>query len=583
MEAIQAGQMREQRVLADVAALRGRILDLLLIVAIALVWLWYCYALIVAWRFGLATAATVVLSLACWGTHSVRRERVRLACLLLWFTFSLLYSLLLAADAATAAIAVGVLLSVSLATLMEVRLTATLLACTWGLGWLSLVLGTPGSLAVQQAASQLLLLGASWGAAQFATQPLRTAVDWAFSGWEQAQLALRETRARRAELYRALRALEEANYRIERMNHDLITSRQEAELARAQKSLFARTVSHELRGPLSIVMGFSRLVALMPERYSEPLPATYAADVDAIYRNSQHLASLVDDILDLSQMEAERLPLIKEWVDLERDVCDQAVKIVYPVALAKGLEVVCDWHGDLPMVLADAVRLRQALLNILNNAIRFTDQGSISIRTTLVDEAIHVHIRDTGSGIPEADLARIFEPFNQAQISHQQKGSGLGLSISRQLLRLHGGDINVKSRSGEGTTFTFSVPLLGVQSLPLEAQALRATPGHGSEGVVLVVGANLAAGRLLYRYLEHRRVVAIPRLEGLQSSIEQLIPAIVVTTNDLVPDVQRLAQEAAWHGPVIGCELPQTTVEAELDSVMAYLTKPVSPRLCWPF
>jgi len=578
MEAISVSQIREKRVLADVAALRGRILGLLLTVSISLVWLWYSYALIISWRFGLATLAATLLSLACWGIHTYREERFSLACVLLWVVLSGIYGLLLASDTTVVAIAVAILLTVSLATLMNVYSTLALLAGTWLWGVISLhALGSSAS-PWMASLSQLLLLAASWSASQLATQPLRTALDWAFSGWEQAHSALYETRARRAELYRALRALEEANFRIERMNHDLSVSRHEAELARAQKAMFARTVSHELRGPLSIVLGFSRLVALMPERYGTPLPAVYAADIDAIYRNSQHLATLVDDILDLSQMEAERLPLIKEWVDLERDVCQQAAKIVQPVALGKGLDLVCDWHGALPLVLADAVRLRQAMLNILNNAIRFTESGSIHISTAMEQETAVVRIQDTGTGIPATDLEQVFEPFSQAQIGSEKKGSGLGLSISRQLLRLHGGDITAESSPGLGTSFTLTVPLPGAQSLQVESLATSRAPRRGSEGVCLVVGANVSAARLLHRYLERRRVVAIPKIDELGHSVEQMMPSVIVTSSDLAPQVGRQAQEAGFTGPVIGCALPQASLETRLANVLAYLTKPVSPE-----
>ncbi len=163
-----------------------------------------------------------------------------------------------------------------------------------------------------------------------------------------------------------VRALEEATYRIERMNNELIVARREAEEARALKARFVATVSHELRGPMNLILGFSRLMALSPKSYEQPLPRCYRADIHTIYRNCQHVLALVDDILDLSQIEAQRLPLVRDRVDLEDDVVRKAVGIVESLMERKGLTLRLELAGNLPWVLADQVRLRQALLNLLS-------------------------------------------------------------------------------------------------------------------------------------------------------------------------------------------------------------------------
>jgi len=220
-------------------------------------------------------------------------------------------------------------------------------------------------------------------------------------------------------------------------------------------------VSHELRGPLNLILGFSRLMALSPERYGEPLPGAYRADVATIYRNSRHLSDLIDDILDLSQIEAERLPLAKERVDLEEEVVKEAAEFVHPLAERKGLTLTLRLAGTLPAVMVDRVRLRQVVLNLLTNAVRFSEKGEITLRTERQRERVLVSVQDSGPGIDADQLPRLFQEFSQAQPAERRevRGSGLGLAISKQLVELHGGEIWVQSTRGVGSTFSFTVPL----------------------------------------------------------------------------------------------------------------------------
>jgi len=138
---------------------------------------------------------------------------------------------------------------------------------------------------------------------------------------------------------------------------------------------------------------------LSTEKYGEPLPSSYYADMDAVYRNTEHLVTLVDDVLDLAQIEAERLPLLKDRIDLEDDVVREAVSIVQPLAERKGLYLRMELAGGLPWVMADRVRLRQALLNLPISAVRFTDDGGIVVGTERKDNRLVVSVKDTGPGI----------------------------------------------------------------------------------------------------------------------------------------------------------------------------------------
>jgi len=205
-------------------------------------------------------------------------------------------------------------------------ITGLIIALNIGLRWLGA--GLIGS----ELLTVILLYALTWLSSALAGWSRDTLVHWSLSGWQYANHALEQVRQRRAELYRVTRALDEANYRIERTNRELSEARRRAEEAFALKSRFAATVSHELRGPLNLVLGFSRMIAYSPERYEEPLPACSQHDVLAIHRSTQHLVGLVDDILDLSQIEAERLPLLRDHIDVDKDVVAKVAAITEPLA-----------------------------------------------------------------------------------------------------------------------------------------------------------------------------------------------------------------------------------------------------------
>jgi len=432
----------------------------------------------------------------------------------------------------------------------------------------------------QQTLLTLLLFAGSWIVNWLAARPLTTSVTWALTGWARAQQMLKEVQKRRAELYRALRALEEATYRIERMNQELIVARQEAEIARAQKARFAATVSHELRGPLSLILGFSRLIMLSPERYGEPLPSAYYADISAIYHNTQHLASLVDDVLDLSQIEAKRLPLVKDRIDVKSDVIEKATEIVRPLVERKGLALYTDLPEKLPWVMGDAVRLRQVLIGLLTNAIRFTDAGHIAITAKSQEDCIQISVADTGAGIAEKDLPKLFQEFSQVHRSDPKiGGSGLGLSIAKELVELHGGQIWAESKLGQGTTFHFTLPLPGRKRLVSEL--IRQDIPHRSQAYLtcLVVHDDPAVVRLLARYIEGYRIVSIPTSEEALSLIYDLHPRAVIGSQAALSQIQQALASSPIDVPLITCTLPRVTDQKRFKGVIAYLIKPITPEM----
>ncbi len=237
----------------------------------------------------------------------------------------------------------------------------------------------------------------------------------------------------------------------------LAAATEQAQAASEAKSTFVRSMSHELRTPLNAILGYAQLLA-----DSQGLSGKQLDGVSTIQRSGRHLLALINDLLDMSKIEAGRLDLMIEPTRLE-GFTEGVVDLFRPPARAKGLELTVDADTSLPMwIETDARRLRQILLNLVGNAVKFTTEGRVAVatgRTELGD--LQIAVRDTGPGIPADRLERIFEPFEQAGGSVQRaQGTGLGLAIARQIARQMGGDLRVDSTLGVGSTFVLEVPIV---------------------------------------------------------------------------------------------------------------------------
>ncbi len=239
-------------------------------------------------------------------------------------------------------------------------------------------------------------------------------------------------------------------------------SRQLAE-ASQHKSQFLANMSHELRTPLNAILGYTELLA--DGIYGQPSEKMLGV-LKRLESNGRYLLGLINDVLDLSKIEAGELVL--ELSDYSvRDIAQTVRSTLEPLAADKKLAFKVEVAPKLPPGRGDGRRLTQVLINLVGNAIKFTDTGEVVIKATATDGSFHLSVRDTGPGISAADQAKLFQEFQQADnaITRKKGGTGLGLAISRRIIEMHGGKIWVESQLGEGSTFAFTLPVVVEQQV----------------------------------------------------------------------------------------------------------------------
>jgi signal transduction histidine kinase len=230
-----------------------------------------------------------------------------------------------------------------------------------------------------------------------------------------------------------------------------------AEQASQHKSQFLANMSHELRTPLNAILGYTELIA---DRIYGEVPERVQEVLERVDKSGRHLLALINDVLDLSKIEAGELALALDDYSM-KEVVQNVVVAVEAMATEKKLDLAVTVPPDLPRGRGDERRLTQVLLNLVGNAIKFTDAGHVGVRVAVDREACLVAVTDTGPGIAAADQERIFEEFQQADTSSTRRkgGTGLGLAIARRIVEMHGGRLWVESAPGQGSTFSFTVPI----------------------------------------------------------------------------------------------------------------------------
>jgi signal transduction histidine kinase len=228
------------------------------------------------------------------------------------------------------------------------------------------------------------------------------------------------------------------------------------EIASQHKSQFLANMSHELRTPLNAILGYTELI--LDSIYGEPSDKMREV-LERLQANGKHLLGLINDVLDLSKIEAGQLTLDLSDYSVQ-DIVHTVVVAVESLATGKKLKLTTDVAPNLQTGHGDERRLAQVLLNLVGNAIKFTDKGDVAIKATAADGSFTVAVRDTGPGIAPSDQSKIFEEFQQADssITRKKGGTGLGLSIAKRIIEMHGGRIWVESAVGKGSTFAFTIP-----------------------------------------------------------------------------------------------------------------------------
>jgi PAS domain S-box-containing protein len=343
------------------------------------------------------------------------------------------------------------------------------------------------------------------------------------------------------------------------------------------KTMFLANMSHELRTPLNSIIGFSRVIL---KGIDGPTSDLQQQDLTAIYNSGQHLLGLINDILDLSKIEAGKMELAFDEVNIA-EVINGVMSTVVGLVKDRPIKLVKNVQENLPTVRADAIRVRQVLLNLLSNAAKFTSEGSITVDATINSgpaghPEILVSVTDTGPGIDPKDQAKLFQAFSQVDDSLTRKttGSGLGLSISQQLIQMHGGRIGVHSALGKGSTFYFTLPTY---------RSKEKESASKNEKVILAIDDDPQVISLYERYLQPQGYQVVALTDSTQAKVraKQLKP-YAITLDIMMPGydgwsvLKDLKADAETRDiPVVVCSIVEEQERGFSLGAADYLLKPI--------
>ncbi|MCC6259389.1 MAG: response regulator [Anaerolineales bacterium] len=344
------------------------------------------------------------------------------------------------------------------------------------------------------------------------------------------------------------------------------------------KSQFLANMSHELRTPLNSIIGFSRVIL---KGIDGPVTELQQQDLSAIYNSGQHLLTLINDILDLAKIEAGKMELAFDEVNMT-DITNSVISTMSGLIKDKPIQLKRIIEPDLPTVRADAIRIRQVMINLLSNAAKFTDEGDITVHVGARPGPngrmeVQVNVTDSGTGISKEDQAKLFQAFSQVDDSPTRKtgGTGLGLSICQNLVNMHGGRIWVDSELGRGSTFSFTLPLYKKQT---EAGSTIA-----GNRIILSIDDDPQVIGLYERYLQPQgyQVIALTDPNQAVERIKQLKP-FAVTLDIMMPGIdgwqvldQIKADSETRNTQVIICSIIEDLEKGFSLGASDYLVKPI--------
>ena len=366
--------------------------------------------------------------------------------------------------------------------------------------------------------------------------------------------------------------LKEADVR----ERELAAARKVADAANRAKSTFLANISHELRTPLNAIIGYSELI----QEEAEDLEVKdFTPDLEKIREAGKHLLALINDVLDLSKIEAGKFEICCEPFALA-DTIHVVAETVRPLVGNNGNELVVEIAPDLEVMVGDMIRVRQCLLNLLSNAAKFTDAGRVLLqaRREVVDDVawVVIHVRDTGAGMSPVQLSRLFQAFTQVDDSYTRRhgGTGLGLNITRRFCELMGGEVTVESEPGVGSVFTMRLPLAPREvqppsvvadylAVPMEQEevvrVLQRHRGGDDAGPVLIVEDDASTRDRMRRILEKEGIPVVEAANGKigLERLEEVSPDLIML-DLMMPEldgfdfVARLRADERWASvPVV--------------------------------
>jgi signal transduction histidine kinase/CheY-like chemotaxis protein len=458
---------------------------------------------------------------------------------------------------------------------------------------LGLIRYSPAGFSLSDGVVALVAVWGVFGATLAMHHQIHERSAWLVEYFEHAQRSLLDAQERRAELRQALDDLAHANRQLTLMNQRVTAMRLIAEEAQKAKTRFVARVSHEFRTPLNMIIGLVDLMAETPEIYDVTLSPRMREALQVVHRNCQHLSDMVNDVLDLTRIETDRVVLHRERVDI-REVIDSAVEAVQPLLESKRLVFRTVVGEDVPEVYCDRTRIEQVVLNLVSNAARFTEQGGIAVEIVRQDHSVRVSVADTGPGIAPKNIDRIFEPFCQgmSDLWRDKGGSGLGLSISKQFIELHGGRMWVESELGIGTTFTFELPTsssitpvgrpghqIREDWIWRERQSKPSFPDSHYNPRFVICDETDGLCESLARYSDEIEFVNARDLAQLTKALQESPAHAILLNGAACEDVLSLTEAIEGQAPgtpIIGCSVPPRVGRAVSFDALGHLIKPVT-------